>query len=248
MKPNARLTLTAILLLTLCLPGATAVLAAGGQPLLDIPDRIPAVVGATAIVTVNLDGDGEAISGLIFSLDIDPTCLAFNDTDANGDGIPDAAQFVVPPQFTPSISYQPDDTDGEIDVVITDYSPPLATLPNGPVLALRFDVVCEPDVTDNSRISDITFSAFPPVSFGNPAGQSVPGISSPGSVKISRVDAVTPTPTLPVRQHANGYRNRALIYAHAHAHPNHHHYAGRHRDGHPYPAHSHRHAHPIPPA
>ena len=195
MKPNARLTLAAILLLTLCLPGATAVLAAGGQPLLDIPDRIPAVVGASAIVTVNLDGDGEAISGLIFSLDIDPTCLAFNDTDANGDGIPDAAQFVVPLQFTPSISYQPDDTDGEIDVVITDYSPPLATLPNGPVLALRFDVVCEPDVTDNSRISDITFSTYPPVSFGNPAGQSVPGISSPGSVKISRADAVTPTPT-----------------------------------------------------
>ena len=102
------------------------VLAAGGQPLLDIPDRIPAVVGASAIVTVNLDADGEAISGLIFSLDIDPTCLAFNDSDANGDGIPDAAQFVVPLQFTPSIGYQPDDTDGEIDVVITDYSPPLA--------------------------------------------------------------------------------------------------------------------------
>ena len=201
MKPNARLTLTTLttltaLLLTLCLPGATAsVLAAGGQPLLDIPDRIPAVVGATAVVTVNLDADGEAISGLIFSLDIDPTCLAFNDTDADGDGIPDAAQFVVPLQFTPSISYQPDDTDGEIDVVITDYSPPLASLPNGPVLALRFDVVCEPDVTDNSRISDITFSTYPPVSFGNPAGQGVPGISSPGSVKISRADVVPPTPT-----------------------------------------------------
>ncbi|MFN8468052.1 MAG: hypothetical protein U0X20_21010 [Caldilineaceae bacterium] len=200
MKPNARLTLATLttlttLLLATFMPGATAVLAAGGQPLLDIPDRIPAVVGATAIVTVNLDGDGEAISGLIFSLDIDPTCLAFNDTDANGDGIPDAAQFVVPLQFTPSISYQPDDTDGEIDVVITDYSPPLATLPNGPVLALRFDVVCEPDPTENSRISDITFSSYPPVSFGNPAGQGVPGISSPGSVKISKADAATTTPT-----------------------------------------------------
>ncbi len=200
MKPNARLTLTTLttltaLLLTLCLPGPTAsVLAAGGQPLLDIPDRIPATVGGSAIVTVNLDTDGEAISGLIFSLDIDPTCLAFNDSDANGDGLPDAAQFVVPLQFSPSIGYQADDTDGEIDVVITDYSPPLASLPNGPVLALRFDVICEPDVTDNSRISDITFSSFPPVSFGNPAGQGVPGISSPGSVKIARAEIVTPIP------------------------------------------------------
>ena len=201
MKPNARLALTTLttltaLLLTLCPPaGAARILAAGGQPLLDIPDRIPAVVGSSAIVTVNLDTDGEAISGLIFSLDIDPTCLAFNDSDANGDGLPDAAQFVVPLQFTPSLGYQPDDTDGEIDVVITDYSPPLAALPNGPVLALRFDVICEPDVADNSRISDITFSSYPPVSFGNPAGQGVPGANSPGSVKISRAEVVTPTPT-----------------------------------------------------
>ena len=199
MKPNA-LTLTPLttltaLLLTLCLSGASPVLAAGGQPLLDIPDRIPATVGGSAIVTVNLDGDGEAISGVIFSLDIDPTCLAFNDSDANGDGIPDAAQFVVPLQFSPSISYQPDDTDGELDVVITDYSPPLASLPNGPLLALRFDVICEPDVTDNSRISDITFSSYPPVSFGNPAGQGVPGISSPGSVKISWTETTPPTIT-----------------------------------------------------
>ncbi len=195
MKRNARLTLTAILLLALFIPSASSVLAAGGQPLLDVPDRIPAVVGESAVVTINLDTDGEAISGVIFSLDIEPACLAFNDSDADGDGIPDAAQFVVPLQFTPSLSYQPGDSDGEIDVVITDYSPPLATLPNGPLVALRFDVVCEPGVTENSRISNITFSAYPPVSFGNPAGQGVGGISSPGSVKIVRPETVTPTLT-----------------------------------------------------
>jgi hypothetical protein len=194
--------LAGILLLALFLPSAAGVLAAGGEPLLDVPDRIPATVGDSAIVTVNLDSDGEAISGIIFSLDIDPACLAFNTSDGNGDGIPDAAQFVVPLQFSPSLSYQADDTDGEIDVVITDYSPPLATLPNGPLVALRFDVVCEPPVTDNSRVSEITFSSYPPVSFGNPAGQSVGGISSGGSVKISRggtptPETVTPTPETP---------------------------------------------------
>jgi hypothetical protein len=195
MKRTARLTLTAILLLALFVPTAISALAAGGQPLLDIPDRISAVVGESAVVTINLDSDGEAISGLIFSLDIDPTCLAFNNSDANGDGIPDAAMFMLPLQFSPSISYQADDADGEIDVVITDYNPPLASLPNGTLLALRFDVVCQPDITDNSRISDITFSAYPPVSFGNPAGQSVAGISSAGSVKITWPNAATPTPT-----------------------------------------------------
>ncbi len=195
MKRNARLTLTAILLLALFVPTATSALASGGQPLLDIPDRIPAIVGESAVVTVNLDSDGEDISGIIFSLDIDPTCLAFNTSDANGDGIPEAAQFVLPLQFSPSLSYQADDPDGEIDVVITDYSPPLASLPNGPLLALRFDVICQPDIADNSRISDITFSAYPPVSFGNPAGQSVAGVSSAGSVKIERPGVGTTTPT-----------------------------------------------------
>jgi hypothetical protein len=195
MKRTARRTLTAILLLALFVPTATRALATGGQPLLDIPDRIPAVVGESAVVTINLDSDGEAISGVIFSLDIDPACLAFNNSDGDGDGIPDAALFVLPVQFTPSISYQAEDGDGEIDVVITDYSPPLAALPDGPLLALRFDVVCQPEITENSRISEISFSAYPPASFGNPAGQSVAGISSAGSVKITWPEAGTTTPT-----------------------------------------------------
>ena len=212
LKRNARLTLTAILLLALFVPAATSALASGGQPLLDIPDRIPATVGESAVVTINLDGDGEDISGIIFSLDIDPTCLAFNTSDANGDGIPEAAQFVLPLQFSPSLSYQADDPDGKIDVVITDYSPPLASLPNGPLLALRFDVICEPDISDNSRISDITFSAYPPVSFGNPAGQSVAGVSSAGSVKIERTGGGTMTPT------ANRLDSHRYIYCNNHRH------------------------------
>ena len=198
MKGNARPTFAAVLLcalLLLLLPGAAGALAAGGQPLIDVPDRILANVGESAAVTINLDSDGEAVSGVIFSLDTEPECLAFNPSDGNGDGIPDAATFVLPAQFSPSLSYQADDPDGEIDVVITDYSPPLAALPDGPLLVLRFDVVCEPDATDNSRISDILFSAYPPPSFGNPAGQSVLGGSSAGSVKITRPDPVTTTPT-----------------------------------------------------
>ena len=198
MKRNAGLTLLATLLLVLCIPRPAGALASGGVPLLDIPDRIAAVVGGSAIVTINLDNDGEPISGVIFSLDIDPACLALNMTDANGDGIPDAAQFIVPAQFSPSLSYQADDADGEVDVVITDYSPPLGALPSGSLLALRFDVVCQPAANENSRISDIGFSSYPPVSFGNPAGASVAGSSSAGSVKITWTgeNTSTPTPTL----------------------------------------------------
>lgn len=195
MQRTAGFTLIATLLLGLLLTTAAGALAASGQPLVDVPDRIAAAVGESVIVTVNLDNDGEAISGVIFSLDVEPACLALNPTDADGDGIPDAAQFVLPPQFTPSLSYQPDDEDGEIDVVITDYSPPLGSLPNGPLLALRFEVVCTPPAGENSRVSDILFSNYPPVSFGNPAGESVPGLISTGSVKITWAPAVTPTPT-----------------------------------------------------
>ncbi len=194
-----RLLVLLLLVLALVAPPAGRALAAGGQPLLDIPDRIPAVVGGSAIVTINLDSDGESISGVIFSLDIDPQCLAFNDSDADGDGLPDAAQFVLPAQFSPSIAFEPGDADGELDVVIMDYSPPLASLPNGPLLALRFDVVCEPAAADNSRISPIVFSSYPAISFGGPSGQSIAGSSGDGSVKITRqaegTATVTPTPT-----------------------------------------------------
>jgi hypothetical protein len=192
----AVLGLAAVLLLPALLPHAAAALTNSGQPLIDIPDRIPAIVGDSAVVTVNLDNDSEAISGIIFSLDIESACLVLNPTDADGDGVPDAAQFVLPAQFTPALSYQPDDEDGEIDVVITDYSPPLAALPNGPLLALRLTVVCTPALGENSRVSDITFSSYPPVSFGSPNGASVPGLSSTGSVKIVWADPATPTPTV----------------------------------------------------
>jgi hypothetical protein len=182
--------LAALLLMT-----DTQAEASGGRPLLDVPERISAVVGESAVVTVHLDGDGEQISGLIFSLDLEPECLAFNTRDANGDGLPDAAQFLLPPQFSPSVEFQPLDSDGELDIVIMDYSPPLAMLPDGLLVALRFDVVCEPAITDNSRISSIAFSAFPPVSFGSPSGQSIAGVSDGGSVKITSGDVATVTPT-----------------------------------------------------
>jgi hypothetical protein len=182
------------LLAALLLMTATHAQASGGSPLLDVPERIGVVVGESAVVTIHLDGDGEQISGLIFSLDIEPECLAFSSRDGDGDGLPDAAQFVLPPQFSPSVEFQPEDSDGELDIVIMDYSPPLATLPDGILVALRFDVVCEPAITDNSRISTITFSAFPPVSFGSPSGQSIGGLSDGGSVKITRGAVATPTP------------------------------------------------------
>ncbi len=71
----------------------------------------------------------------------------------------------------------------------------MGSLPNGPLLALRFEVVCAPSAGENSRISDILFSNYPPVSFGNPAGESVLGLSSTGSVKITWAPAATLTPT-----------------------------------------------------
>ncbi|MEO1368289.1 MAG: hypothetical protein AAFX50_14040, partial [Acidobacteriota bacterium] len=56
-------------------------------PLLFIREELPAAVGTPLVVPVEFDGKGQPIAGLAFSLDLDPTCLTFDPTDADNDGV-----------------------------------------------------------------------------------------------------------------------------------------------------------------
>lgn len=60
------------------------------------PDDAPAAELETVDIDVNLDTAGESIVATAFSIDYDQTCLAFDDTDANGDHVPYALAFHLP--------------------------------------------------------------------------------------------------------------------------------------------------------
>ena len=155
----------------------------GSRPILSIPSNIQARAGHSVSVPVNFTSNGHSIASTTFSVDFDQTCLALDPTDTDQDGIPDAVTLNLPGAFNASATFDGDDTDGELDFFIADLFPPLASLPDGTFATIMFTATCQPD-PGNSIIAPVGFSDDPSASFGNTDGQSVPGTTTDGSVKI----------------------------------------------------------------
>ena len=154
------------------------------QPNIQIPSNTPAYINVPTTIPVLFTPNGQNISSIVFSIDFDQTCLAFDDTDNDQDGIPDAITMNVPSAFYGGVSYNSTDTDGEIDVTIMDQMIPLASMPDSTFLEITFTPICEPpDRTTTTTL--INFSTDPLASFGNNAGMNVPGSTTNGSVIIS---------------------------------------------------------------
>lgn len=160
------------------------VVSAAAAPLLDAPDAVTALSGVSVTVPILLDSKSHDISSTVFSIDYDESCLSFDDVDANSDTIPDNLQFNVSPfVFSASASHDSADTDGEIDIIITDFAPPLTAMPDGTLIDVTFTTICSA-TAGTTTLAAVDFSAVPAPSFGNTAGSSVIGATSSGSVKI----------------------------------------------------------------
>ncbi len=141
------------------------------------PPRPSMILGASIqttpgiAVTLPLDfgNSGYTISAIAFSLDLDPSGLAFDATDANLDGIPDAVTLPagMPPVVV--VAYDPGDTDGELDVLLADLSG--TPLPVGVIV----EVELTPSQSDVAA-TWVRFSSDPPPSFSDDQGDDVAGI------------------------------------------------------------------------
>ncbi len=151
-------------------------------PTLSIETNIPAFYNQTVSVPIQFTANGQGIGSVIFSLDFDQSCLQFDASDGDGDGIPDAISFNVPAAFGASVTFDAADTDGELDFFIADTFPPLAALPGGTLATLQLAPTCQP--IDASILAPVNFSADPLASLGDTSGQSVPGVTVDGSVEI----------------------------------------------------------------
>ncbi len=143
---------------------------------------------------VNFTSNGHSITFIVLSVDFDQTCLAFDPTDSDQDGTPDAVAFNLPGAFTASATFDGGDTDGELALFISDFSAPLASLPDGALAAIAFTATCQPD-PGASIIASVSFSNDPSASFTNTDSQSVLGTTDDGSVLITAPPTATPTPT-----------------------------------------------------
>lgn len=192
------LTLNVLMILWMDLSAGWRVEAANLAPTLAIPTGIVGVSGELVTAPVDFRNDGRAISSTTFSIDFDESCLAFNASDSDGNGTPDAVRFQVPGAFRGSAAYDPVDSDGEIDITIADFSPPISTLPDTNALVeIDFTAVCTPTAGETIT-APVAFSAAPVATFGDPSGDEVAGASSDGSVVIQEAPEATATltPTL----------------------------------------------------
>lgn len=126
-------------------------------------------------VPIYFDGKGNGISSLVFSLNYDEEWLTFDPADNDGNGLPDAIVFNLPPTFYPFVTFQEEDLDGELDFAIADFVAPLSELPADVISWVRFEFEGEPAY----RSLAVAFSEEPGVTFGSSLGADVEGVVYP---------------------------------------------------------------------
>lgn len=162
---------------------------------LAMPEAVAATTGVSVTVPIAFQHGGNAIGSTTFSIDFDESCLAFNEHDGNSDGRPDAVRSNVPLAFRLSVSYNASDSDGELDMVIADYSFPIASLPDHEALiTVGFTARCLPDAGQIIN-APVLFSQAPGASFSDANGLDVAGTTRSGLVAIQAPSADSPTAT-----------------------------------------------------
>lgn len=171
---------------------------------MQIKRDVPVSSNGWASVPVEFASNGLRISGALFSIDYDQTCLVFDPVDADRNAIPDNITFNLSNQFIAAASFDASDANGELDIVIVDYSPPYATLPDQVILTIRLAATCLP--AEGTTIeAPVRFARSPSPSLSTSSGSAALGTFVDGSVLITANPAAptlaptataTPAPTV----------------------------------------------------
>lgn len=167
----------------------------GTVPRMEIPAQIAVDSDGTVAVPVQFVASGLSVSAALFSIDYDEQCLLFDPIDADLDGTPDNLIFNVPSPFTVSAFFDALDTQGELHVVIVDYSPPYAVFPAQTLLTIRLAARCTP-AQGETITARVGFGVVPVPSLSSPNGSSVSATFVDGSVFIGDgLSILPPAPT-----------------------------------------------------
>jgi uncharacterized repeat protein (TIGR01451 family) len=185
----------------LALPATTGLAAPLGAvatvPHLSIPTSQRDAAQGSFSVPINFTSGGAAIAAVGFALDYQESCLTFDATDGNSDGIPDAISG-LPGDFVATISHDANDTGSELDISLFDSTAPIGALSDGALLTVAFNVkpAC---VTTDGTTTDVTinFAGDPAPSFSDAAANDVTGTSSGATIglQFAIIPTATPTPT-----------------------------------------------------
>jgi hypothetical protein len=151
---------------------------------LSIPSTSRDASNGTFSVPVNFTSDGASIASVGFGLDYQESCLTFDATDGNSDGIPDAITG-LPSGFVASISHDANDTGSELDISLFDSTAPMSTLSDGALLTVAFTVKPTCITTDGTTTNvTLAFAGDPAPSFSNAQATDVTGTSSGATIAL----------------------------------------------------------------
>jgi hypothetical protein len=131
---------------------------------------------------VTYTANGNDIAALFFSVDFDEANLIFDDTNTTGLPWPDSITvnpLINPFIFSIGFTYEPGDTDGELDFTFTDTTLPFTALPEVDLVTITF--IAGP----NTAVAPVNFSQDPNATAGNTVGADVPVTTVDGSVSIT---------------------------------------------------------------
>ena len=194
-----------VLLLGLLLSAGRDVLArplpepqAGAAPqAVNVPPSLalPALVSATAGQPVDLpltfDPGTHAIDTIFFVLSYDATLLTLDETDANGDGVPDSITVNLPAGYRLLTSLEISGGEGRLEVLVDKHISLTESLSPGTLLTVTFDVTW----VTTPQLTDVTIPGTPAPFFVNTKDKVVPGNFSGGTVDINQIPTLTPTPS-----------------------------------------------------
>ena len=162
-------------------PSIKAQSASGGLISLSLPDYVLGPAGKTVQLPVTLQANGKPISSLAFSVDFDESVLSFDPSDGNGDGLPDGISLKLPAGFFGSASFDAQDRDGELDVILFNPTVSSVVLPDGVIATITL-AVGQPAA---ALLAPVNSSQDPQASFGSPDGLSLFGYMDDGSVWVA---------------------------------------------------------------
>ncbi len=149
-------------------PGSAKALEPMSVPLLGLERARPGEDGKLWIPVVFSPG-AHAISSVSFSLDLENKGLTFDSFDGHGDGLPDAVRFPGGRPDLVDTRYDARDDDGEFDLTLAVFDGALAE-------GVLVEIAVEPLASATwHRVRLARFAQIPAASFGNTAGQAVPG-------------------------------------------------------------------------
>ncbi|MBU6349192.1 MAG: hypothetical protein KGS73_03440, partial [Chloroflexi bacterium] len=158
-------------------------------PLLQLPQGLQA--SPVMSVTIPVTFTGNAISAIVFAVELNTACLTLDLTDSDNNHLLDAVTVspLLPSTF--KVETRIETSPAQIGFVVSNQTALDSTIPNGELLTIRLGVSAN---NSSCAVIPLNFASNPPVSFGNIGGGSTVGTAVNGSITVI---APTSTPVPP---------------------------------------------------